>query len=81
MTEHSNASQEARILALLRERGYIGLTPIAALREVGSFRLGARIWKLRQDGHNIVTERVTTESGARIARYILVEHQSPGGNR
>ena len=72
MSEHSKPTQEARVLTLLRERGALGLTPIEALREVGTFRLGARIWNLRKD-HDIETHWVTTENGARIARYVLVE--------
>lgn len=73
MSEHSKPAQEARVLALLRERGEHGITPISALREVGTFRLGARIFNLRAAGHNIETHWVTTDNGARIARYVLVE--------
>lgn len=72
-SEHSKPAQTRLLLALLRQRGEHGITPIAALREIGSFRLGARIWELRAAGHIIETHRVRTDSGALIARYVLVE--------
>ena len=43
-------SQESRVLELLR-RGPV--TPLDALHEVGTLRLGARIFDLRQKGYNI----------------------------
>jgi hypothetical protein len=61
------------VLRLLRLRGPSGLTPLEALREVGTFRLAARVWELRRDGHVIETERVKLVSGSSIARYTLVE--------
>lgn len=48
-----------------------GITPIDALKGFGCFRLGARIYDLKQQGHEIKCERVTTASGKRIARYSL----------
>jgi hypothetical protein len=74
-------TQTDAIIALLRERGDRGLTPLDALDLVGSFRLGARIWDAKQrigDDEEIVTERVTTESGAVIARYVLRRRATPG---
>ena len=57
-----------RILQHLR-RGR-SITPLQALREFGCFRLGARIWDLRQDGHRI--ERDWEENGRkRWAKYRL----------
>ena len=70
-------AQTERILALLRERGAEGLTPLEALEQVGSFRLGARIWDLREQGHLITTETYTTPNGARVARYVLHERTAP----
>lgn len=67
-------TQTERVLALLRERGERGLTPLEALDYVGSFRLGARIWELRQalgQDEEIVTERARTVTGKSIARYVL----------
>lgn len=68
-----SSNQTAAILALLRERGERGVTPIEALELVGSFRLGARTWDLRAEGHHIETERYTTPGGATVARYVLRE--------
>jgi len=69
-----NLSQTERILALLRERGRLGLTPKEALAEVGTMRLAARIADLRAAGHLISTETFTTPNRARVARYVLRNH-------
>ena len=42
------------ILRYMRETGSI--TPWEAMREFGCMRLGARIWDLKQQGHNIKKE-------------------------
>lgn len=63
-----------RVLALLRERPE-GVTPLDALREVGTMRLAARVYDLRHAGHDIADEtvRVETRDGtARVKRYRLV---------
>jgi hypothetical protein len=58
------------ILAHLENEGPI--TPLEALQEYGCFRLGARIWDLRQAGHRIVRDWVTIRDGEkRFARYRL----------
>ena len=44
-------TQNKRILEHLKEHGKID--PMQALKQYGSFRLSARIYDLRQDGHNI----------------------------
>ena len=68
-------SDKNRVLAYLREHGSI--TPLEALNSFGCYRLGARVWDLRHDGHNIVTEIIegTDRHGepARFARYTLKE--------
>lgn len=55
---------------------HAGITALDALRQIGSFRLAARIKDLRSQGHNIVTvmKEVETSSGdtARVAEYRLV---------
>lgn len=61
------------VLELLRNRGAAGVTSLDALASVGSFRLGARVWELRQAGYDVRSEMVTTPSGKRIARYTLHE--------
>lgn len=64
-------TQTERVLELLRTNGPRGVTPLDALEIVGSFRLGARIFDLRAEGHLIDTETTTTPGGAKVARYIL----------
>jgi hypothetical protein len=64
-----------QVLRLLRLRGAEGLTPLEALREVGTFRLGARVFDLRKAGHRIEREWVTTPGQSRVARYVLVEER------
>jgi len=61
-------SQEFQILRELK-RGK-KLTPLDALHCFGCFRLGARIYDLKEKGYDIITETVT-ENGKRFARYSL----------
>ena len=49
--------QNEAILEHLKTNGSI--TPIDALMLFGCFRLGARIYDLREQGHEIETKRVT----------------------
>jgi hypothetical protein len=53
------------------------ITPVEAMNELGCYRLGARIFDLRKDGHTIVTTMETTTDRhgerCRFARYKLVE--------
>ena len=63
-------SQNKQIKAWL-ERGK-SITPLDALNLFGSFRLGARIFDLKNDyGMNIKTEMVEV-NGKRYAKYSLV---------
>jgi len=68
-------TQCERILSIL-ESGE-SITAIDALRELGCFRLAARISDLKNDGHNIVTDSYsyTNRWGEKktIARYRLVQ--------
>ena len=65
-------SQKSDILAHL-SAGH-QLTPIDALKLFGCFRLGARIYDLKQDGHMIYTTMV--ERGKkRFARYTLIKQK------
>ena len=66
-------TQVEGVLALLRERGSRGVTPLDALDVVGSFRLGARIFDLRAEGYDIETQVYETPNGSRVARYVLHE--------
>lgn len=63
-------SQELAILARLKKGP---LTPLEALREIGTLRLGARIYDLREKGHIIKTEMIPVSQGKRVARYTLVQ--------
>jgi hypothetical protein len=63
-------SQSAHILAYLREGN--SLTPLEALNRFGCFRLGARIWDLKQEGHDIHTDLVEV-NGKRVASYRLMD--------
>lgn len=78
MTTHpdakSGASQKAEILAYIQEYGSI--TPLEAIVEIGCFRLGARIYDLKDDGHPIQTRMVEVPRKrrpgmARVAQYYL----------
>lgn len=64
---------KARVLDYLRENGSI--SPMEALTVFGCYRLGARIYDLRQEGHRISTEivegRDRNGDRARYARYYL----------
>lgn len=59
-------TQEQAILSHLKSGKT--LTPLEALERYGCFRLGARIWDMKQAGYNIVTER-ETKGGKSYARY------------
>lgn len=65
--ESSSASQAMRILAYMQDGHRI--TPIEALDLFGCFRLGARIADLKDAGHEIKSEFVTTASGKRVKSY------------
>ena len=39
------------------------------------FRLGARIFNLKERGMQIISERITTHTGKRVARYRLATPQ------
>lgn len=66
-------NQKIRILALLQQRAGVGLTALESLELVGTMRLAAYVKFLRDDGHQIETEIITTTSGKHVARYRLVE--------
>ena len=69
-------SQKHYILNHMRKYGFIN--PKIALREYGSFRLGARIAELRGEGYNIITDPTEsisplTGNPVRYATYRIVE--------
>ena len=62
-------SQVGKVLAYIRTHGSIG--DMEAFNELGIRRLAARVKDLRSAGHDIQTEMVKTNGGARVARYSL----------
>lgn len=48
------------------------LTPMGALKKFGCFRLGARIYDLKRDGHSIMSQMVEV-GDKRVARYTLIQ--------
>ena len=73
MTDPSKKRQQELVLASIEEHGSI--TPLEAEIHIGCLRLGARIWDLRHDGFNIISEMVEVETRnggkAVVARYRL----------
>tara|TARA_R100000700_G_C3157713_1_gene134532 strand:+ start:910 stop:1176 length:267 start_codon:yes stop_codon:yes gene_type:complete len=67
-------TQNQQILEYLQKG--LSITPLEALEKFGCFRLGARIFNLRQSGYNIITEHIT-EKGKTFAKYSLIDN---GGN-
>lgn len=47
------------------------ITPMDALRDYGCFRLGARIWDLKQAGHDIRMVLVMVGNDKSVAEYWL----------
>lgn len=70
-----SGAQNSEVLAWLRAQRTI--TPLEALENLGCFRLGARIYDLRQEGHVIDRELIEVRrrdgSKARVAKYRLIE--------
>ena len=66
-------SQESRILDYLAKNGSI--TQLDAMNDLGVMRLGARVYDLKEHGHNIVTVMVEDVNRygelTRYARYYL----------
>lgn len=47
------------------------ITPLDALEDYGCFRLGARIFNLRKDGHPIARDMIKLPNGKRVAEYYM----------
>lgn len=65
-------SQEENILRHLQSGRSIN--PLQALELYRCFRLGARIFGLKQQGHKIESQMVKVPSGKRVASYRMVAH-------
>lgn len=64
-------TQNRQILAHLQSGKR--LTGLDALSLFGCFRLGARIYDLKQDGHAINSRSISTENGKRVSEYWIGE--------
>ena len=68
---NENDSQSKQILEYLQKGN--SLTPLEALKMFDCMRLGARVYDLKNQGYNIVTEMVKDEkSGKKYASYRLM---------
>jgi hypothetical protein len=68
-------TQTQAILEYLNKYGTI--TPIDALRELGCFRLAARIHELEQSGYNIPRRTVTMRGKKTGRRVHFTEYMAP----
>ena len=66
----THQAQSQKILEYMAQGHRI--SPLEALNKFGCLRLGARIYDLKNEGHNIITEMVS-ENGKRFARYSLIK--------
>jgi hypothetical protein len=69
MKDFDKMTQTEAILYHLKRGNAI--TPIGALTLCGCFRLGARIWELKQQGYEIETKFIKTKTGKHVAQYRL----------
>ena len=65
----AQASQKENVKRYLLGGNHI--TPLEALNMFGCFRLAAVIFSLRDEGMDIVTEKIKTNSGKYIAEYYI----------
>jgi len=65
-----SATQNALILAHMKRAP---ITPLQALDLYGCFRLGARIWDLKQQGYAIGS-KIIERNGKRFCEYSLKEN-------
>ena len=74
MRGHNVTIQNEMVLDHLRSGP---ITPKEALYRYGCFRLAARIYDLRQIGHEIITTRVMNDEGNPYAEYFLIKQAKP----
>jgi len=70
--DESGMTQSELILAALHRGRH--LSPLDALNEFGSLRLGARIWDLKKLGYNIWSEKAPHEG---FQRYFIRPADAP----
>jgi len=67
-------SQQTQVLNHLKKEP---LTPLVALRKYGTLRLAALVYNLKDEGHNILSERVnvgTKNKPKFVAKYSLIKN-------
>ena len=74
MKKSKKISKQSKVLAHLVSGKSI--TPIEALELYGSFRLGALIFNLRADGHNIKTDLIKGTGHAKYSYVTAWEYES-----
>ena len=67
--EEDNMSQKQEVLNHLKTGAHI--TPLEAIGLYGIYRLAARIFELRSEGHNITTDVQQDRRGRPYSRYRL----------
>ena len=71
-----NPNQTTKILLYLKEGNKI--TGMDALNLFGCWRLGARIWDIKQMGFKIKSELITTNTNKVVAEYELIKGYTQG---
>ncbi len=78
MSEHSNPTQNQRVLAYMEAHG--GITQLEALTEIGVMRLASRISDLKRRGYPITSrmQAVKNRYGetCHVKRYSMEEQQN-----
>ena len=71
--QHTNPTQNERILSYIEEHGSI--TQLEAINDLGVMRLASRISDLKRKGYNIISENVTVKNRfdekCRVKRYSI----------
>lgn len=73
--QHTNPTQNERILSYIEEHGSI--TQLEALNDLGVMRLASRISDLKRKGYNIISENVTVKN--RFDEKCSIKRYSIGG--
>jgi hypothetical protein len=73
---YAKLNHEERVLKYMQENKD-GITPLSAWRDLGVYRLSDCIWKLRNSGHTIITDKMTArnrfDEKCSFARYYMVQ--------
>ena len=73
--QHSNPTQNERVLSYIEEHGSI--TQLEALNDLGVMRLASRISDLKRKGYNIISENITVKN--RFDEKCSIKRYSLGG--